>query len=1037
MTNTNPTQASPYSTGGGGTALEHRYGAVLMSHLLSGHPIDILGNDFTPTKISFQAPESPIDDYIVEGEHPRGFIRSVAIAVRRDPKLVESDLSSVKLIGSFAEFLNRHSASLLSGERRMALATSSDSAHGKQLRTLIEIAKGHPDNNAFRTAIARPGRTDSSVRNRLAALDKVVVKALDVMELGLTKEEAAAKTWSIISALHVHPLTLEGAASNDRTVAIAALQAIHPLGTAAAGDELFLKLSDLSASYAASAAVKGPLELQRDLGLRMRDGLWHRQRAWTDAVKTKVSARRRERRYAVGLSDAQVDASLSWDPAFPDELNNLKAGEVLQLSGPIGSGKSDTAERWLLKAANEFTSKGSFSIPVWLRAEDIIGSLEHAVRTELSNASPEVGVDLDISLVIDGMDERTTGAESLALESKVFTAAHPRSRILLTGRGGAISRSVSAVPIPELTLEEAEGIIARISGWDRVYTYNWPESLRESIKRPLFAMLAGSQIGDENLGTPAALIRAAAEHGSNETVDTEVLQKLAVALTWAGKAVDPLIALPGTSRAALTSSRLVIFEGARCRFALPVFEQWFAAQALLAGLVHLDEITANLLSFAKWRYVLAACLSSGTRESTDPIMMRIAAWNPGAIGWLVKESLPASLGSAQGAEVDEWRIEAQRVWEATKSLTDGLGATARLVRPTSAVDSTVPNPFNYLSLNFQTRERRIGQNWRFKTAERPQFTNERVNWFPPYGGDLITSKEGAPINQENWLWRWVFNDLAGDLSRSLGSKDLRQHLPKNGVVAREHMAWIFREVGKGLPARSASTRDELRVALSSALKSTNENGDPERTSYRFGNGAVLSFSEVCLANDGINATEVSVGDIWPTEDLSRGGWVWSGYSKAQMLRRVTEVYAGAMRAYEEIRQTLFESFGLTLGHAALFPANIEGHLRYNPVDQSLDGSPVLSYSLRPLSMPHQSGYGSANISYREERAGWGAVEEDLRELEKHISTNPEAAIFGQASRVQTALDIFHLRPATYIALDWLWSDLEALGWASGRRPDHH
>lgn len=1036
-------QPNPYSTGGGGTTLEHQYGAVLMSNLLSGHPIDVLGDEYTPTKISFQDHHESVDDFVVEGQRRDGLTRRVAIAVRRDPNLVKSNVASVKLLTSFIEFLAEHRPDVLEGNWRIALAASADSIHAKQLRQLIEIARDQPSDTAFRTAVNSPGRTDDSVRNRLERLDEVVVEALKNVPVHHLPTNAAEATWAVLSTLHVHPLWLEGASTNDRTAAISALRAIHPSRTADAANELFGELSRLSSRYAASAAIKGSLDLQRDLGLRMQDDLWERQRLWTESLTVKISARRRERRSIAGLSDERISASLEWDVTLPAGLTNLAAGEVLALSGPVGSGKSDTAERWLLEIAHSFKASETFSIPVWLRADEISGTFENAVWTELGSAAPAVRSDLDAGIVIDGMDERSATPDALALEAKVFAAAHPRSRILLTTREGAISGNVRTIPVTELTLEEAEHLIARVSGRQRVYTYDWPKSLRASITRPLFAILAAVQLVDNSVATPAALIRSAAELGAQGSIPTAELRKLAVALTWAGKAVDPLVALPGVSHASLMQSRLIVFERSRCRFALPVFEQWFAAEALLEGQVSVDTITGNLLTFAKWRYVLAACLASGTRETVDPVMNRIAQWNPGAIGWLVKESLSAGLGTVNGAIVEDWRVEGERIWTATKSITEGLGLpTALLVRPRQAISGDVTDPFAMLSLNIRTDSRRIAQNWRLRTPNRRRLTNEFVQWLPPKD-DYITAKEGAPTDSENWLWRWVFDDLAGDFSRSLNEQKSTALVPGKGVVARERVAWICREVLTGRYADSGSTRDKVLKRIEGAFLSVStEHGQEalERAAFGFGGRASFTSGELREVISALEEDENAGDDIWPGPDLPRGGWVWSDYSKERMLERVAAIYEGAMTAYEEIRSSLLSSFGLTLGHAALFPANIVGTLRYDTDDQTLGGGPVLSYSIRPITLEpgRTTGIsGTALITYSKPDDPLIEFQEALRELEAHFAENPESAVFGSAEYSQTALEVFHRRPATYIALDWLWSDLSQLGWATGRAPQHN
>jgi hypothetical protein len=60
---------SPYSTGDGGTVLEHRYGAVLLTR----GPIPELGDDVTLVSVRFQAgPVSAVDDLLATGDDQHG-----------------------------------------------------------------------------------------------------------------------------------------------------------------------------------------------------------------------------------------------------------------------------------------------------------------------------------------------------------------------------------------------------------------------------------------------------------------------------------------------------------------------------------------------------------------------------------------------------------------------------------------------------------------------------------------------------------------------------------------------------------------------------------------------------------------------------------------------------------------------------------------------------------------------------------------------------------------------------------------------------
>jgi hypothetical protein len=92
--------ASPYATGGG-TVLEHTYGAALLAALLREWPVRGLGEDVTPVEVRFQQGASyPVDDLVVVGLSPTG-PRTMFVAVRRDPTIGASSAAFVTLTVDF------------------------------------------------------------------------------------------------------------------------------------------------------------------------------------------------------------------------------------------------------------------------------------------------------------------------------------------------------------------------------------------------------------------------------------------------------------------------------------------------------------------------------------------------------------------------------------------------------------------------------------------------------------------------------------------------------------------------------------------------------------------------------------------------------------------------------------------------------------------------------------------------------------------------------------------------------------------------
>lgn len=159
--------------------LEHRYGATLLAGILTGDPVTELGDDATVALIRFQASAfSPVDDLLVVGQTPDGGQRRVSIGVRRAPRLVASEEASVRLLASYLRVVTESWEEVRAGRWRLALAVASPNAAIKQVRELTVIARASADEAGFRAEVARPGRTNHDVRDRLTHVDALVGEAL-------------------------------------------------------------------------------------------------------------------------------------------------------------------------------------------------------------------------------------------------------------------------------------------------------------------------------------------------------------------------------------------------------------------------------------------------------------------------------------------------------------------------------------------------------------------------------------------------------------------------------------------------------------------------------------------------------------------------------------------------------------------------------------------------------------------------------------------------------------------------------------------
>jgi hypothetical protein len=258
--------ASPYSTGGGGTVLEHRYGAMLLASLLARDPIPELGDDVTLVSVRFQAsPVSAVDDLLVSGHDRDGGERRVSIGVRRAPALTASDSKSARLLESYVRMVADHWAEISAGRWRLCLAVASPNAAVQQVRELAGIARAAGSEAAFRAELRRARRTTREARKRLDHLDALAHEAATQAMIITSGINPGDLTWRVLWSLRLRELRLEGADKTDRTAAVVRLRQIIGDGTPSSASDLFARLAELAGQYAAEGADVTEQRLRLDL----------------------------------------------------------------------------------------------------------------------------------------------------------------------------------------------------------------------------------------------------------------------------------------------------------------------------------------------------------------------------------------------------------------------------------------------------------------------------------------------------------------------------------------------------------------------------------------------------------------------------------------------------------------------------------------------------------------------------------------------------------------------------------------------------
>jgi hypothetical protein len=780
---------------------------------------------------------------------------------------------------------------------------------------------------------------------------------------------------------------------------------------------------------------------------RSRTDLLDELTAWSCA---RLIARWRAAGIPVPLAEELAD-----DPAvgpLPPELSDLPAGSVKVLQGHLGVGKSLLGERLHQQDIQQASLRVDAPVPVWLGARDLRDDLAATVvGRSLGLGDPQrVGA----AVVVDGLDEDGSGAAADLIEqARVLVHRWSATRVLLTTRPGPSIENDERVDAPLLSDDQADALVQRIAAdgqpLDR-WLWRWPDeartALRETLRTPLFASIMGSlrREGQATPQSPAELVERLVDRGldtatrgtASHTEQTirHLLCRLAAAIIQRGGRL-PLVELGShADQIAVLATRLVAQEGATLAFPLPLLEQWFAAQALLDGLVDFAPIVDDLRQLEPWRWPLVMATRIGAHEPVTRLLAPLAARHPGLAGWIVHQAEASRpWGRQPQAALPPARESAQRVRQAMQAWVTGLGPLAVELAPVTAAGRLQPTGARVDGAHLTTAWYKGDDDLPVIVDLPPDihplatYTRARKNWW------LLRS--GPPGSASTWAWPRTMDDLRAVLQNRLRRRALR---PRPGGVLDREARWRLSNaiLGRGRGSVRPVEVEQVLAAIRSKLAQIS----PNVVSAAFGISGVGTLSDRQLrrlADELAQSGEASIEPLWEPPDLLQGAWVWSNYSPTVLLRRTRQVYQGAIDAYAELVDQHFPAWRPTLSMAALMPLCLQGTLEPTTGD-AYEDSPTLSWSVMPLEP------GSAN---RVEIELEGHTETGPLDWDAHLARDrsrrgalerwrPEVVPYVRFEEHHSALDIFGYRPATVLAYEWLSDDLYQLGWLRSRVPRH-
>ncbi|MHB1800057.1 MAG: NACHT domain-containing protein [Actinomycetes bacterium] len=612
-------------------------------------------------------------------------------------------------------------------------------------------------------------------------------------------------------------------------------------------------------------------------------------------LRRRSEARRAVRLQAFGLDEAALAPHFE-RLAAPD----VPAGGVMVLIGDFGSGKSELAEAWHRAAIEDLAARDDAAFPVWLSAPDLSGgTLETAVERQAGQAWRH---GRGAAVAADGVDEMDPATAQTVLDAaRTLARSYANVQLLLTTRPGILSPAETENATASLLSEEEALELVEFAGGKSRDTWRWTADMRATVRRPFSALAAGVMLGRDTAPRGEAdlvrvLVEDALEKGTERSAVTSAatrsaLQGLAVALTRTGRD-----GLTFSDRQIARSSRLVA-DGpdGSVLFSLPIFQHWFAAQAIVTGAVAPEEAVADALSFNRWRWAAAvAALSAPDAEALDRLLGTWVAGNPGAAAWVIQQAFGGHREWRTGGDDDlDARTSGGRLLNALRTWADSLGPFATGLLPSPPVQGPVE-----LGVRVSGHRVDVALARSHPAADCVSELPPGVHPFLPEDPDWSAWISGGAPQGDAWPWTMVRNVIAEAMLKKL-SNDPHLGAP-DGIWAQERRFDLARRLlSRGSLFHGPLPAEDVRRRAAETFELV---GWDRHAGISFGGSPTYSGAELEDLVAWIDATApADVLSHLPEADVPRpgGGWVWDVYSPQRLMEFEAEVYGRACEGYDE------------------------------------------------------------------------------------------------------------------------------------------
>lgn len=667
---------------------------------------------------------------------------------------------------------------------------------------------------------------------------------------------------------------------------------------------------------------------------------------------------RRQTRLKPLVPESRLNVVLEWMSRSDEPIVDIPAGELRVLIGAMGAGKTERATRWIEEAIDHASTDPSIEVPVWLRARDAARGLEAALHDHLGHE-----FDRPCRIVIDDLDSvGFNEADGLLDEARQLLEVWPQLTILATSRPGVRCSPRETIHSEPWPVERGVNLTRLILEGELPHQV-WATETRELFTSPLLALAMAKRMAMGG-GAPNSRLELLSGIASDvlrserpEQASAEIwanLAQLAARLLQSGHPIR-FDSLGNEARIwELTATRLVVEDGNHVTFALPLFEQHFAAQALKQGIVGIEQV-GGPTAFPRWRYAIAFACSTSDPDEVELLFNKLASINAAAASWLLDE-LP-DRADTSGVETV---IEEQSVTVGTKIVLERDGASRSVMAGLwlrEAMQSFLSG-FGPVAETLADQYSGTLTQWGFSLTDHHAIRAVARHSTPPPDVIEISSRFDDIRLADGWRRVEGFDYPNFELGRrhwarsclrkSLGTHFERRTLPSTigTAIDRERlwfMATFVAGVGPGPPVDPRNP-DVLRERVADMVE---QSRGSVRMTWTSNGQSILSEEIVWLRERLQSVSEIDLRPTWPEPDLRPAPgvrWLWERYSPELMHETAVNILREAISGYYDIVSRNFPQLGNALGLYSIRPVRLDGALAI-PTDRGTH-APWLGYLLR-------------------------------------------------------------------------------------------